>query len=87
MRGRCRSPTRDSTRHSWWRCWETTERQRTLAEAARVLKPGGRLSVTELPGDPDFVPLAELMRLAAEAGLAFERRYGPRWYYTCNFIR
>ena len=66
---------------------EVTDRAAAMREAARVLRPGGRLSVTELPGDPDFVRLSELKQRAQEAGLDFERRYGPRWYFTCNFVK
>jgi arsenite methyltransferase len=66
---------------------EVADRAAAMREAARVLRPGGRLSVTELPGDPDFVRLDELEQRAREAGLGFERRYGPRWYFTCNFVK
>jgi SAM-dependent methyltransferase len=66
---------------------EVADRAAAMREAARVLRPGGRLSVTELPGDPDFVRLDELEQRAREAGLSFERRYGPRWYFTCNFVK
>ncbi len=66
---------------------EVTDRSAAMHEAARVLRPGGRLSVTELPGDPDFVRLKELQQRAREAGLDLDRRYGPRWYFTCNFVK
>ena len=56
-----------------------------LAEAARVLKPGGRLSVSELAGDPDYVRFEDLKRMAQAAGLTLEHRFGPRFAYTCNF--
>lgn len=58
-----------------------------LKDAARVLKPGGRLSITEMIGDPDFVSIAHLKEMARGAGLTLERRYGPRFFYTCNFTK
>lgn len=63
---------------------EAQDRQRAVVEAARVLKPGGILSITEMFGDPDYVRIAELERYAEVAKLAVERRYGPRFFYTCN---
>jgi len=56
-----------------------------LREAMRVLKPDGRLSITEIFGDPDFVARAELKQRAAKADLVFERSFGLRFYYTSNF--
>ena len=50
-----------------------------LREIRRVLKPGGRLVVGELFGDPHFTTLASLKRQAAEAGLTFEERSG-NWF-------
>ena len=44
-----------------------------------MLKPGGRLVVGELFGDPHFTTLAGLKRQAAEAGLAFETHSG-NWF-------
>ena len=66
---------------------EVDDRQAAVAEAVRVLKPGGRLSVTEMWGDPDFVTVAELASRASDAGPQFEQQFGPRWYYTCNFLK
>jgi ubiquinone/menaquinone biosynthesis C-methylase UbiE len=48
-----------------------------LAEIARVLRPGGRLVVGELFGDPHFTSPATLRRRGERAGLGFEVRSGP----------
>lgn len=42
-----------------------------LVSIANVLRPGGRLSVAELPGDPDVLTVEQLRNLAAGTGLAF----------------
>jgi ubiquinone/menaquinone biosynthesis C-methylase UbiE len=55
------------------------DKPRFFAEAARVLKPGGRLVVGELFGDPHFTTLASLRRQCEAAGLSFEEHSG-NWF-------
>jgi ubiquinone/menaquinone biosynthesis C-methylase UbiE len=50
-----------------------------LREIRRVLKPGGRLIVGELFGDPHFTTLASLKSQAAGAGLRYEAHSG-NWF-------
>jgi len=50
-----------------------------LREIRRVLKPGGRLVVGELFGDPHFTTLASLKRQGADAGLAYQEHSG-NWF-------
>lgn len=47
-----------------------------LRQIQRVLKPGGRLVVGELFGDPHFTTQAALKRQAGEAGLAWSEHSG-----------
>jgi ubiquinone/menaquinone biosynthesis C-methylase UbiE len=56
-----------------------------LREIRRVLKPGGRLVVGELFGDPHFTTLAALERQAGEAGLSFETHSGNWFAYFARF--
>jgi ubiquinone/menaquinone biosynthesis C-methylase UbiE len=58
---------------------EVPDQERAMRELQRVVKPGGRLVVGELFGDPHMVGEAALRRHAAAVGLGFERRVGPRF--------
>jgi len=60
---------------------EIPDQDAALRELCRVVKPEGRLVVGELAGDPHMVTEKALRRRAAAAGLAFERRVGPRLGY------
>jgi ubiquinone/menaquinone biosynthesis C-methylase UbiE len=66
---------------------EVPDQDAALRELKRVLKPGGRLVVGELFGDPHMVRETVLRHRAERAGLRFERRVGPRFGYFAVFGR
>jgi ubiquinone/menaquinone biosynthesis C-methylase UbiE len=65
---------------------EVANRSTCLREVHRVLRPGGLLSVTEFKvGDPDFVPMSELLPSVQAAGFQYCARHGICFHYTVNF--
>lgn len=64
---------------------EIDSRAEALREFRRVLRPGGRLSVTEQFGDPDYVRFRALSGICEKAGFVLERRFGSAIVYTANF--
>ncbi|HXK30842.1 MAG TPA: methyltransferase domain-containing protein [Candidatus Binatia bacterium] len=56
-----------------------------LRELRRVLKPHGRLVISELFIDPDFISVRALREKARGADFIFERGSGPRWAYSATF--
>ncbi len=66
---------------------EIPEPSKCLAALARVIRPGGLLSITEHLPDPDFSRFSTLYALVERAGFVFVERFGPPWSYTANFRR
>jgi ubiquinone/menaquinone biosynthesis C-methylase UbiE len=64
---------------------EIPDQVQALKELARVVKPGGRVVVGELMGDPHVVTLGKLTERAGQAGLRFERRVGGPLGYFARF--
>jgi ubiquinone/menaquinone biosynthesis C-methylase UbiE len=64
---------------------EIPDQDAALEELARVLKPGARLVVGELFGDPHMVTFGSLRQRAQSAGLVFEERLGGPLGYFARF--
>ena len=65
---------------------EIPDREAAMAQIGRVLRPGGRLVVGELFGDPHFTTPREVERLGTAAGLLVEERSGP-WIGSFTLLR
>lgn len=63
---------------------EIEGREAFVAEAWRVLKPGGVISVTEHHPDPDFEPAEVVAACLERHGFVPEPKQGWRWAYTIN---
>jgi ubiquinone/menaquinone biosynthesis C-methylase UbiE len=66
---------------------EIPNQDAALREIARVLKPGGRLVVGELFGDPHWVSPTRLRQRAEAAGLLLMHRSGTPLGYFARFER
>lgn len=64
---------------------EARDRRATLRELYAALKPGGKLSVTEVFGDPDYRRPATVRREVEGAGFILAERFGRFPAYTLNF--
>jgi len=65
---------------------EIPDQAAAISELARVIRPGGRLVIGELMGDPHWVSPKTIKAHAEAAGLAVERRIGP-WFGSFTVVR
>ena len=66
---------------------EIPDRRTALANCFDALRPGGRLSITEIILDPHYQTVAKVRALAAELGFEFEDISSNWRMYTANFRR
>jgi SAM-dependent methyltransferase len=66
---------------------EIPDRAAALAQCFRALKPGGRLAVTEMFGDPHYQRQLVVCRLAEEVGFQLREIQGGWWLFTAVFVR
>jgi ubiquinone/menaquinone biosynthesis C-methylase UbiE len=64
---------------------EVPDAPRCVAACVQVLKPGGLLSITEQPGDPDALSREAIIALTREAGCELAAAYGRGKSFTLNF--
>jgi ubiquinone/menaquinone biosynthesis C-methylase UbiE len=62
---------------------EIPDQEAALRELRRVVRPGGRIVVGELFGDPHMVTHSALRNRAAASGLRVDSKLGGRlWHFT-----
>jgi SAM-dependent methyltransferase len=64
---------------------ELPDKGRALRELRRVLKPNGRLSITERMPDPGYPLIEEVVGWAQGVGFEFLEQSGTAFAYTLNF--
>lgn len=63
---------------------EVPDKQKCIGELHRVLRPGGLLSVTEQPADPDLISVDNMKKLVGGI-FHLEEIFGRGRNYTANF--
>jgi SAM-dependent methyltransferase len=66
---------------------EIPDRETALANCFGALRPGGRLSITEIVGDPHYQSRAKVRSLAEQVGFEPEEVSGNWRMFTANFCK
>ncbi|MBA3073264.1 MAG: methyltransferase domain-containing protein [Anaerolineae bacterium] len=66
---------------------EIPDREAALRQCYILLKPGGRLSITEIFPDPHYQSRATVQRLAEAADFRLQATHGSWYFFTANFIK
>jgi ubiquinone/menaquinone biosynthesis C-methylase UbiE len=66
---------------------EIPDKNRSLAEIKRVLKPGGILAISEWFVDPDYPLKSTTAKQVTVAGFKNDKVSGNWWHYTAKFIK
>ena len=66
---------------------EIPDRAAALRQCYTALKPGGRLSITEIFPDPHYQSRATVQQLAAAAGLQLQQVTGRWYFFTAKFSK
>ncbi len=61
------------------------DKGRALRELRRVLKPDGRLAITEAMADPDYMLMVEVVGWAQSVGFELVEQHGNALLYTLTF--
>lgn len=66
---------------------EIPDKNKTLKEIKRVLKPGGILSISEFFVDPDYPLRTTTIKQCTQVGFEFDGVFGNFWNYTIRFTK
>jgi ubiquinone/menaquinone biosynthesis C-methylase UbiE len=66
---------------------EIPDQKKAMKEIKRVLKPGGRLAITELLPDPHYRLKSTVVKLGEEAGFEVDEISGHFWNYCVRLVK